>query len=374
MSTEKKIRILSLDGGGIRGIIPATVMVHIEQRLKEFSNNPEAKIADYFDIIVGTSTGGILGCYYLVPDPSNRLKSMFTAQQALNLYVEKGYEIFNKSKKNGLFGMRQLFNATKYNPNNIERIFKEQLGDLKLNELIKPCIVTTYDMVKGSSFFFNSKDNPTKRDFYLRDVLRSTSAAPTYFPPAVIKNLAIKNEEEAIMVNIDGGVFANNPALCAYAEVRSKKSNEFGFDIKSDKMMMLSIGTGAIPTAYEPAKNPGEWGVIKWAKSAPEIMMDGALDTVNYQIKKIFGVEDNKNYSDNFIRVDFPVKLRENPNNLPYAPDMSDASPENIKKLQQAGITTVEKANEDKNNSDFKPLDNFIMKLVEIGLSNNFTT
>jgi len=68
MPVEKKIRILSLDGGGIRGIIPATVMVHIEKKIKEFSNNPDARIADYFDIIVGTSTGAILGCYYLVPD------------------------------------------------------------------------------------------------------------------------------------------------------------------------------------------------------------------------------------------------------------------------------------------------------------------
>lgn len=368
MSTEKKIRILSLDGGGIRGIIPATVMIHVEKRLKEFSNNPDARIADYFDIIVGTSTGGILGCYYLMPDPSDPSKSRFSAQQALNVYVEKGYEIFNKSKKNGLLGLRQLFDATRYNPHNLEQIFKEELGDVKLHELVKPCIVTTYDMVEGSSFFFSSTDHPSWRNFYVRDVLRSTSAAPTYFPPAIIKNLAIKDEKKATMVNIDGGVFANNPALCAYAEVRSKRNNIFGNDIKSDQMMMLSIGTGAIPATYEPSKKPGEWGVIKWAKSAPEIMMDGALDTVNYQIKKIFGVEDKKEYSDNFIRVDYPVELRKNE---PYSPDMSDASPENIKKLQLAGVVTVEKANEDKGDDGFGPLDRFIKNLVVNQSSDN---
>lgn len=361
MPEEKKIRILSLDGGGIRGIIPATVMVHIEQRLKEFSKNPNARIADYFDIIVGTSTGGILGCYYLVPDPK------FTAQRALNLYVEKGYEIFNQSKKNGLLGVRQLFDATKYNPKNIERIFKEELGDLKINQLIKPCLITTYDMVRGSSFFFSSRDDQSKWDFYVRDVLRSTSAAPTYFPPAVIKNLAERNEKLATMVNLDGGVFANNPALCAYAEVRSKKSNEFGYDVKSDKMMMLTIGTGSIPSAYEASKSPGDWGVIKWAKSAPEIMMDGALDTVNYQIKKIFGVEGEKEYNDNFIRVDYPLNLRkkDSTGNYPYSADMSDASPKNIKDLQRAGALTIELSNKDKDQEGFGPLDRFIKKLVE---------
>ncbi len=366
MPTEKKVKILSLDGGGIRGIIPATVMVHIEERLKYFSNNPDARIADYFDMIVGTSTGAILGCYYLVPDPK------FTAQRALNLYVNKGYEIFNQSKKNGLLGVRQLFDATKFNPKNIERIFKEELGDLKLNDLIKPCIVTTYDMISGSSVFFSSRDNQSENDFYLRDVLRSTSAAPTYFPPAVIKNLAEKNEKLATMVNLDGGVFANNPALCAYAEVRSKNSKLFESDIKSDKMMMLSIGTGAIPSTYEATKKPGDWGVVKWAKSAPDIMMDGALDTVNYQIKKIFGVDDDKNYSDNFVRVDFPTKLRkkDNQGNYPYSSDMSDASPENIEKLQKAGALTIKIANEEKGQDDLGPLDRFVKALV----SNNKLT
>lgn len=66
---EKKVRILCLDGGGIRGIIPATVMKYVEEQLAIRTNNQLARISDYFDMIVGTSTGAILGCFYLMPHP-----------------------------------------------------------------------------------------------------------------------------------------------------------------------------------------------------------------------------------------------------------------------------------------------------------------
>lgn len=368
MAENKKIRILSLDGGGIRGVIPATVMVYVEQKLKDFSNNPNARIADYFDVVVGTSTGGILGAYYLVPDINQPKKSRFEAKSALDLYVSRGIDIFNNSKKKNYLGIRRLFDATSYDPSALEKIFREQIGDLKFSSLVKPCLITTYNMKTGSSFFFFSLDDPNKRDFYVRDVLRSTSAAPTYFPPAIIQNLAEKNQKEGMMVNLDGGVFANNPALCAYAEVRSKKKIHFAEDLKSKDMMMLSLGTGSTPTDYLEGKADKDWGLLKWATTAPDIMMDGALDTVNYQIKKIFGVDDDKNFNDNFMRVDFPnkLKLKDKNGKYLYSSDMADASPENIKNLQKAGQITVDEANKTLVNG-MGALDDFIKKLVDLG-------
>jgi Patatin len=87
-----KIRILSLDGGGIRGIIPATIMVEIENRLQMRTGNPDARIADFVDLIAGTSTGGILTSIYLCPGPDNRPK--FAAKDALDLYLNNGKDIF----------------------------------------------------------------------------------------------------------------------------------------------------------------------------------------------------------------------------------------------------------------------------------------
>ncbi|MEG0387452.1 MAG: patatin-like phospholipase family protein, partial [Niameybacter sp.] len=78
------IRILSIDGGGIRGIIPATILVAFESYLKQYSGNSETTIADYVDLIAGTSTGGILTALYICPDPKNPTKSRFSAQEALD--------------------------------------------------------------------------------------------------------------------------------------------------------------------------------------------------------------------------------------------------------------------------------------------------
>ncbi len=180
-------------------------------------------------MIVGTSTGGILTCFYLTPNPGqNGPSAKYTAEQALEFYSKYGYSIFNKSKRRSWFGLRQLRNATQYRSDALEKIFEERFGDLKMHQLLQKSLVTSYCMgasVNGrntrgkSAVFFNSFDNPKERDFYVRDVVRSTSAAPTYFSPAKIKNLA--NGEN--MTNIDGGVFANNPSMCAYSEARSTK-------------------------------------------------------------------------------------------------------------------------------------------------------
>ncbi|MBN4081086.1 patatin-like phospholipase family protein [Caldithrix abyssi] len=90
-------RILSIDGGGIRGIIPGQILVEFEKKLKKYSGNDDARIADYFDLIAGTSTGGILACIYLFPGDGNPLKPKFSAKEAVNLYLERGDEIFDVS-------------------------------------------------------------------------------------------------------------------------------------------------------------------------------------------------------------------------------------------------------------------------------------
>jgi len=354
----KKVRVLSLDGGGIRGIIPATVVEYIENKLIEITNNKNARIADYFDIIVGTSTGGILSCFYLTPNDKgadNIASSKYTAKKALEFYSDKGIEIFNNSKYKTWLGLRQLVNSTRYNPKKIEQIFNETFSDLKMSELIKPCTVTTYDMLSKTSFFFNSREPESKnRDFYVRDVARSTSAAPTYFPPAEIKNLENGNK----MVNIDGGVFANNPTMCAYAECRNSVFPQVKYPSAKD-MLILSIGTGGGQFDLPDLQKSENWGVINWAKSIPDIMMDGSIDTVHYQIKHLFATLDEE-FVKNYKRIDVPVKERT------YSSDMSDASPKNIEAFKTAGKIALKYSQEVKDNEH--TLDEFIKLLIENSL------
>lgn len=355
---SKKVRILSLDGGGIRGIIPATVLEYVEKQLIEKTNNPNARLADFFDIIVGTSTGGILACFYLTPNPNTGLtepSSKYIASEALELYSERGDLIFEESRNKSWFGLRQIFNATRYSAFNLEKIFKEEFGELKFKDLIKPCIVTTYDMEKQSSFFFNSREElKKKRSFYLKDVARSTSAAPTYFAPAKIKNIMTGEK----MTNLDGGVFANNPSMCAYAECRTTEFKNSKFP-NANNMLFLSIGTGGGQLHFPKLNKVGVWNVIKWAKSAPDIMMDGSIDTVHYQMQQLFEtVKPNDNIS-NYKRIDVPLDKRK------YDSDMSNASTSNIHKLKIAGKAALTDALID--GVDSLGLDTFIDLLIENG-------
>lgn len=351
----KKIRVLSLDGGGIRGIIPATVLEYVENKLIEITSNPKARIADYFDIIVGTSTGGILGCFYLTPNSQSKKdgpSSKYTAAKALEFYSEKGSRIFNASKRKGWLGLRQLFNAAQYSPQNLENIFQEEFGDLKMSELLKPCLVTTYDLISKTAFFFSSVEPENKkREFFVKDVTRSTSAAPTYFPPAKIKNLAT----DKTMMNIDGGVFANNPTLCAYAECRNSIFPKASYPSAKD-MLILSIGTGGGQFELPDVSKSSRWGVISWAKSIPEIMMDGGFDTVAYQMKLLFETLE-KEYQLNYKRIDVPLDKRT------YSKDMADASKPNIDALKIAGKDALEAAIQ--GNDKELGLDKFIELLIE---------
>jgi len=365
MATRDKVRILSIDGGGIRGVIPAQVLVYMEQRIQA-QKGPEARLADYLDMIVGTSTGAILGALLLVPDENGRPK--YTAQDALDFYVKHGETIFNKSiQRNSMF--KRLFKASKFGAKNLEKLFEEKLGSLKLSELLKPCIITSYNLTYRDALFFNSREqNPDAGDFLVKDVLRSTSAAPTYFDPAHIFSIGGKRKDK--MVNVDGGVFANNPSMCAYAEGR--KTHFENWQDKEDpskkfptakNMLLLSLGTGGGRPELGYTSDAHKWGMLNWAKKTPEIMMDGGLDMVNHQVALLFDSLSAESDRKNFKRVDYP-KLPDG-QKPPYDSDMSNADRKNIDRLVASGLTAIEAANEECH--DRHTLDEYVEELMKVG-------
>lgn len=337
MKNKKKVRILSLDGGGIRGIIPATIINYIENYLKE--KKPGTTIANHFDFISGTSTGGILTAIYLTPQDGDHNKAKYSASEALDFYVNEGYTIFNSSKISNWKRLWGLRDATVFNPTNLEHLLQKKFGDLLISALIKPCLITTYNMNTKSSFFFTSSEDTSKRAFYVREVLRSTSAAPTYFPPAKINNIARDtpaSNKLTSMINIDGGVFANNPTMCAYAEARNTNFKDRNNNEPSaSDMYILSIGTGGGGFKLKNKEKSTKWNLLKWAKTIPDIMMDGSIDTVAFQMNEIYGTLKPTDPG-SYMRIDTPKEIQD------YSADMSDASPENIKKLLKAGSKTLE--------------------------------
>jgi len=359
---RNKVRILSIDGGGIRGIIPAQVLVYMEKRIQD-TKGPDARLADYIDMIVGTSTGAILAALLLVPDENGRPK--YSAQNALDFYVKHGETIFNKSIRRKSM-LKRLFKASKFSADNLEKLFEEKLGNLKLSELTKPCIITSYNLTHRSSLFFNSREHKTSTgDFYVKDVLRSTSAAPTYFDPAEI--YPIGGSKKDMLKNVDGGVFANNPSMCAYAEGRKthfknwQDQNDPSKPFPTAKnMLLLSLGTGGGRPELGFTSDSHKWGMLDWAKKTPEIMMDGGLDMVNHQVALLFDSLSTSEDRKNFKRVDYPkLAYGEKP---PYDSDMSNADQNNIRSLLASGAKTIDSANQER--ADCHTLDQYVDLLM----------
>jgi uncharacterized protein len=333
MTSKKHTRILSIDGGGIRGIIPGQILVALEEKLKVKTKNPNARIADFFDLIAGTSTGGILTCAYLCPHPDDPLRPKFNAQEVVNLYLNRGHEIFSVP----LWHKIRTFDGVldeKYPSAEIEKALKKYFGKVKLSQLLKPCLITSYDIYRRVAHFFTQHDakNKTGYDFLVKDVARATSAAPTYFECA--NTMSLTGISYPL---IDGGVFANNPALCAYAEVQHE------FHAKTEDIIMLSIGTGFSKNEIE-YKNAKKFGLVDWAKPLINIMMSGVSQTVDYQLRQIFDAVGAPNH---YMRMDVEI-----PKGVNTA--MDDATPENLLALKELGTKTAEDADDKLN--DFMQL------------------
>ena len=336
MTTERKkgtgkvkeyFRILSIDGGGIRGIIPGAVLMNVEAELRDHRGDPTLKIGDCFDMIAGTSTGGILTCIFLAPDKGDPLRARFTAEEALNLYMVYGDDIFDRSVWQKISSAGGVSDE-KYSAEMLELVLRNYLQDMKLSELLRPCLITAYDTKRSKPMFFTQHDarQTTIKEYYLRDVARATSAAPTYFEVALTENLdSIPNA----LPMIDGGVFANNPAACALVEALKLAGSP-----RLSQMVVLSLGTGRKPRSIS-YKECKDWGLAEWAKPLIGILMEGVSQTVHHQLETIFkSIKADKQY----LRIDGEFGDYKNLLDIEgLDPDMDSASMNNMKKLRRFG-------------------------------------
>jgi patatin-like phospholipase/acyl hydrolase len=308
-------KILAIDGGGIKGILPAKILAYLEEEKRK--TNPNYHLSDTFDLIAGTSTGGIIALALLMPafTPSTN-NNQYSASDLVKLYENNGKGIFNTNFLRKFTS--NLYNET-YNISNLEKYLKAYFKDTQLKQLLKPCLITAYDIYDNAAWFFNQRDaaQNDSYNFFVRDVARATSAAPTYFETAEIQSLS-----GVRYPLVDGGVFANNPAACALVEM----VDILDTDANVGNIQILSIGTGVKPAnekkyTHNMVKN---WGKIQWAAPAINIMMQGNSQTVHYQLKTIYS---SINKEDNYIRLQPTINMG--------STEMDDASAANIDGLLQ---------------------------------------
>ena len=310
----KLFKILAIDGGGIRGLLPAMIAAELERRLRQATGRNDSFLSDYFDMIAGTSTGGLLACFYLYHHNDIR----YDATEAVDLYEKYGATIF---KKRFFRFFIRLFDAL-YPEKGIEQVLYHTFGDAKLSEAPCNSAVLAYHITgrKAVIFTADTARRDKGRDYLLRDIARATSAAPTYF--RVAKAMAMDGIPSYL---IDGGIYANDPTMCAMIEAKKTKFRDHDGYPKLKDMYVVSLGTGdtAKPYRYENAKR---WGVISWAIPLIDMLQSSSAEVVSYQVKSLFDAE---NCGDHYIRI------------VPELYDVShridDVSPLNIARLKEAG-------------------------------------
>jgi len=298
-------KILSLDGGGIRGIFTATFLAKLEERLNG------KKIGECFDLFAGTSTGGILACLLLIPGEDGRPK--FSARDAVNFYINNGTKIFDMSWGKWFESGDGLFDE-KYSSEGLKQLISKYAGDIELKDLLHDTVITSYDTENREIHLFKSHKarNDLTRNCPIGEVALATSAAPTYFE-------AVQTTDNNCL--IDGGLYANNPSMCAYVEAKQ---------LAVDKpKMMLSIGTGREHKSYH-YKDVKDYGMIQWVQPIIKILFGANADVTEYFVEKLMSAD-----KDHYYRVNVQLQSGEG--------DLDDTSPHNMRRLQQLAFEEFER-------------------------------
>ncbi len=369
-------RILSLDGGGIRGIVAAKILANIENLI----NQP---LKEYFDLIVGTSTGSIVAA---------AIATGRSSEEIVDFFKNKGSIIFPYQS---LFSLKRIplllkygISAPKYSDNNLIQVLQDTFGNTRLFDIgTSPrLLVVSYDTIERNPIIFKSwRPDKPYGNVPLWEVCVSSASAPTYFPAHKLDKRVIGNVKDAsintIFLNnyestvdgvyenaeiritdgkgsgqtriiknyigsirkatvkpawdripdktstysiksiysaIDGGVAANNPSSCGIAEAL-----RFGYS--NEEIIVLSIGTGD-RTQIIPFEKARAWGLVQWAQPIVGVLFDASSDVYEYISRQIV--------HSSIVRLQF--KLDKHLTGKPLSDDLDDASEENIINLLEA--------------------------------------
>lgn len=313
MTKKKKFRILSLDGGGIKGLYSVKILSEIEKRY--------GKSCEIFDLMCGTSTGGIIAL---------GLGYGKSADEIVEYYTKYGMRIFpinNRWKRIG-FTCRQLFYSSKYSNDSLKESLTEFFGDATMNDAKCKLCIPAVNLTDARGIILKTPHSPDfTRDKHLKmvDVALATSAAPTYFPSTKLDGISSNC--------VDGGLWANNPAFIGAIEAIS---HFVGEDKQYDEFSILSIGAISSTKSWYPKKQKNT-STISWATkifpltiSVQSNAMDNLLKIASS--KKLFPMGE-------YIRLDDPLISPNQLNNI----DLDNASEHSIKLLLDLAGSTANK-------------------------------
>ncbi|XP_044470134.1 patatin-like protein 1 [Mangifera indica] len=298
-----KITVLSIDGGGIRGIIPATILSFLESKLQELDGE-NARLADYFDVIAGTSTGGLITSMLSAPDEHGR--PLYMAKDIVPFYLKHGPKIFPRSLP--IFARVKSLLGPKYDGQYLRKLVQDILGHRRLHDALTRIVIPTFDinLLQPTIFSKFLAESDASKDALLSDICIATSAAPTYFPAHHFKTKDSQGNDSPFHL-IDGGVAANNPTLLALKPTGTvfpgNRDEVPAQALQYEKYLVISLGTGnsKIERKYD-AKMAAKWGILGWLftdGNSPLIdsFTSANVDMVDLHMSLIFkSLECERNY------------------------------------------------------------------------------
>ena len=330
-----KQRILSIDGGGIRGIIPAMILNYIEEKTNK-------RIESMFDSIAGTSTGGILalGLTKRNSDTTTNHEPEYTAAELVEFYRRHGEKIFSEFFPTPIDELLQ----PKFNPKHKQEVLTNLFGETRVEHALREVFIPSYDVELRAPVFFTSNFNAEEtesldsrkicRGFTMVDAAMATSAAPTFFPPYKLKTVHRTSEDYYALV--DGGIFANNPTSIALMESMISFRRKNNKELDRSDVLIVSLGTGSLTRKYK-YQDTKNWGQIKWALPLISIVFDGQSESIAYQLDRLMTTEGEGR---NYYRFQVPLSAENGRDR------MDNASPDNIQYLEKLGKILIEQRRE----------------------------
>uniref|UniRef100_A0A2P2PII6 Patatin n=1 Tax=Rhizophora mucronata TaxID=61149 RepID=A0A2P2PII6_RHIMU len=318
-----KICILSIDGGGMRGILPGKALAYLENALKTKSGNPDASIADYFDVAAGTGVGGIFTA--MLFGTKDHSRPIVEADETWRLLADHGKRFYRSGNGGGF--MRFLRGGSTAGTGGLEKVLKEAFTekgrDLTLRDTLKPVLIPCYDLSSTAPFLFSRADalETDSFDFRLWEVCRATSAEPGLFEPVQMRSV----DGQTKCLAVDGGLAAmSNPTAAAITHVLHNKQ-EFPFVRGVEDLLVLSLGTGQLLEVSYSLEQVKAWRAKHWARPMARIAGDGSADSVDQAVSMAFGQCRSSNY----------VRIQANGSSLGrYGANVdTDPSPNNVKML-----------------------------------------
>jgi len=309
-----QVRILSIDGGGAKAIIPAIILQYIEAKLQELAKNPKVHLSDFLDFVAGTAAGAIISTLIITPNKNG--KPAFYIGDVVNSLDNFAASYYRKKNWRTLWG----YYGAQYPREQVEGVHIQYFDHWKMKDLLLPTAIPGYDILNRKPIIFTNKNGSTEYcDYFAKDVVQGSGASPHFINPKEFRDGIHKN------IIINSNVLANNPAMIAYIEAGKTPQIIDKFKrVTPENTFMVSLGTGLAKYQKYTSKDVKHWNKSSWFSLLTSMNIQSSTILAEYEIRNLYK---SYNMEDNYIRIE--------PEVIMGSSNIMDTSEKNMLQLRQ---------------------------------------